>query len=63
MDYLLLKTRQMHKLGNLYGEEFGTGFAWNVWDPEYLCPAIMTSQGGGRTPMVIVDDKYFDCDR
>lgn len=42
------------KLANLYGEEFGTGFAGNVWDSDYLCPTLMTAQGGG-SPMVVVE--------
>ena len=48
------------KLANLYGEEFGTGFVGNVWDPNYLCPALMTAQGGGRVPMIVV--QIYDSD-
>lgn len=43
------------RLGNLYGEDSGTGFAGNVWDKENLCPAITTMQGGGREPMIIAN--------
>ena len=43
------------RLGNLYGEDRGTGFAGNVWDKENLCPTITTMQGGGREPMIIDD--------
>lgn len=46
----------VRKLANLYGDEFGTGFAGNVWDPDYLCPTLMTAQGGGRVPMIVVED-------
>lgn len=33
-------------LGNIYGKQFGTGYAGNVWDKEYYCPTIRTCQGG-----------------
>lgn len=42
------------KLANIYNEDFGTGYAGNIWDPEYFCPSLTTQQGGGRTPMVVV---------
>lgn len=41
------------RLGNIYGEDRGTGFAGNVWDKEFISPSITTSQGGRREPMVI----------
>lgn len=41
------------RLGNVYGEDFGTSYAGNVWDAEGLCPTIMTAQGGGRQPHVV----------
>ena len=37
----------VERLGNIYGEDRGTGFAGNVWDKEKLCPTITTMQGGG----------------
>lgn len=40
-------------LGNYYGAEFGTGYAGNVWDYRFLCPSIMTMQGGGRQPHIL----------
>lgn len=34
-------------LGNVYGSQFGTGYAGNVWDKDYYCPTLRTMQGGG----------------
>ena len=48
---------EVKRLGNLYGENRGTGFAGNVWDKNNLCPTITTMQGGGREPMIIDDVK------
>lgn len=33
-------------LGNIYGEQFGTSFAGNVYDSGGLCPTLMNMQGG-----------------
>lgn len=41
------------RLGNIYGEQFGTGYAGNVWDTNGISPALMTMQGGNRQPLVI----------
>lgn len=41
------------RLGNVYGEQFGTGYAGNVWDTEAISPALMTMQGGGRQPHIM----------
>lgn len=41
------------RLGNVYGEQFGTGYAGNVWDTNAISPALMTMQGGGRQPHVM----------
>lgn len=38
---------QMIRIGNIYGEQFKSGFAGNVWSIEGLSPALMTMQGGG----------------
>lgn len=48
---------EVRRLGNLYGENRGIGFAGNVWDENNLCPTITTMQGGGREPMIIDDVK------
>lgn len=41
------------RLGNIYGEHFGTGYAGNVWDTNGISPALMTMQGGNRQPLVV----------
>lgn len=41
------------RIGNLYGEHYGTGFSGNVWDREQLSPTITTMQGGNREPMIV----------
>ena len=41
------------KLGNIYGENRGTGFAGNVWDTDALSPTITTMGGGNREPLII----------
>ena len=35
------------RIGNLYGENRGTGFAGNIWDTEGISPAL-TTMGGGQ---------------
>ena len=40
------------RIGNIYGPQFGTGYAGNVWDKESVSPTIMTMQGGGREPII-----------
>lgn len=44
---------ELNRLGNIYGEEFGTGFAGNVWDTNGIAPTIQTAQGGGRQPLIL----------
>lgn len=50
---------KVKRLGNLFGNDKGTGYAGNVWDKEYIAPTITTAQGGYREPMVI--DKEVVC--
>lgn len=40
-------------LGNIYGKQFGTGYAGNVWSTKGICPTLMTMQGGNKQPLVI----------
>jgi len=40
-------------IGNILGDQFGTGFSGNVWNKKQSCPVIMTCGGGGRQPMVV----------
>lgn len=35
-------------IGNVYGPQFGTGYAGNVWYVNGICPALMTMAGGGE---------------
>ena len=37
------------RLGNLFSEEYGTGFSYNVWDINDTAPTIRTFCGGGTT--------------
>lgn len=41
------------RLGNLYGDDKGTGFAGNIWDKNYISPSLTTMQGGMREPMIV----------
>lgn len=41
---------------NLYGDNFSTSFGGNVYDQTCLSPALMTATGGGRTPIILVED-------
>lgn len=47
---------EVKHLGNIYGDNFGTGYARNVMDTNYLCQTLTGMQGGGRQPMIIIDD-------
>lgn len=47
---------KIQRIGNIYGNQFGTGYAGNVWDKEGLSPSLMTAQGGGRQPMIMVKE-------
>lgn len=49
------KDIKQKRLGNIYSETAGEGFAGNVWSKEFICPTITTMQGGGRQPMIIED--------
>ena len=44
---------EQRRLGNLYGDDRGTGFAGNVWDKNYILPSLTTMQGG--------DERTDDC--
>ena len=43
------------RLGNVYDDEYGTGYAGNVWNVSGICPTLTTLGGGNRQPMVIVE--------
>lgn len=42
------------RLGNIYGEDKGTGFAGNVWDKKAISPTLTTMQGGNREPKIVI---------
>ena len=46
------------RIGNIYGEQIGTGYAGNVWDQDSVSPTIMTAQGGNRQPLVVDNVKW-----
>lgn len=46
------------RIGNIYGKQFGTGYAGNVWDQDFVSPTIMTAQGGNRQPLVVDNVKW-----
>ena len=48
------------RIGNIYGSQFGTGYAGNVWDKDLISPTIMTMQGGGREPIII--EMVYECE-
>lgn len=52
-------TNHPMRIGNIYGEQFGTGYAGNVWDKNGVPPTITTCAGGGRQPHIseVIDDK------
>lgn len=52
-DRVLLDNDNPVRIGNIYGEGKGTGFAGNVWSKESICPTLTTMQGGNRQPMIV----------
>ena len=44
----------MWRIGNIFGENKGTGYAGNVWDYNGVCNNLTTMQGGLRQPLIIV---------
>jgi len=46
------------RIGNIYGEQYSTGFAGNVWDTKGLCPCLKCENGGGnRVPLIVVYER------
>lgn len=45
-------TNREMKIGNIFGAT-GGNYAGNVYDQDYLAPAINTAQGGYRQPIII----------
>ena len=49
------------RIGNLYGENRGTGFAGNIWDTEGISPALTTMEGvGNREPIIVEIVRYAE---
>ena len=51
LPVVLMKPLSEARLGNVYGDQFGTGYAGNVWDSKGICPALMCMQGGADSLM------------
>ena len=47
------------RIGNLYGENRGTGFAGNIWETEGISPALTTMGGGGNREPIIMEIVRF----
>lgn len=60
---ILERTNYPSRLGNIYGEDKGTGYAGNVWDSEKLSPTLTTMQGGNRQPMIVESGQIRPKDR
>ena len=55
MEWLRLNENKTPvRVGNIYNENFGTGYSGNVWDVNGISPTITTTQGGGRVPMILI---------
>ena len=48
------------RIGNLYGENRGTGFAGNIWDTEGISTALTTMGGGNREPIIVEIVRYAE---
>lgn len=44
---------ELKRVGNLFGDDHGVGFAGNVWDKNGLSPTLTTMAGGYREPMIV----------
>ena len=51
------------RIGNLFGENRGTGFAGNIWDTEGISPALTTMGGGYREPIIVEIVRYAESSR
>lgn len=50
---------RQRKLFNIYGAT-GGNFAGNVYDPEFISPALSTMGGGNQQPIIITDMQEYD---
>ena len=51
------------RIGNLYGENRGTGFAGNIWETEGISPALTTMGGGNREPIIMEIVRFGESSR
>lgn len=51
------------RIGNLYGENRGTGFAGNIWETEGISPALTTMGGGNREPIIVEIVRFEESSR
>lgn len=51
------------RIGNLYGENRGTGFAGNIWQTEGISPALTTMGGGNREPIIMEIVRFGESSR
>ena len=51
------------RIGNIYDENFGTGYAGNVWDKDGVSPTLQTAQGGNRMPLVLEEEPFIVASR
>ena len=49
----LCSAMRTERIGNIYGPQFGTGYAGNIWDKRGISPSLMTMVGGCREPMIV----------
>ena len=45
-----MQTDRIIRIGNIYGDSRGTGFAGNIWETEGISPALTTMGGGTGNP-------------
>ena len=48
------------RIGNIYGDNRGTGFAGNVWHKEGIAPTLTTMGGGNREPIIMEIVRYAE---
>lgn len=51
------------RIGNIYDENYGTGYAGNVWDKDGVSPTLQTAQGGNRMPLVLEEEPFIVASR
>ena len=44
---------------NIYGENKGTGFAGNVYNPDGIAPTLRSASGGNQQPLIVEENKQL----